>query len=211
VPAASERYAAKGGSGVIALSWAFPPRVAITFRSAQSVDGSSPSTLSRPPRPVRRTPSVRAIPTRPGDRLPDPGNGLNPVRRFAFWLPRPLITPQRAIPPPSARSQRSAIERAFEFRRLLDGGVVNSQAEIAKRYGISRARVTQLLNLLKLPQSVLGLLLESGSEEGSHCTERQLRPILRLPESAQIAALQRLQERNREGWLVNHKLVYRLC
>jgi hypothetical protein len=56
-----------------------------------------------------------------------------------------------------------------------------------------------VLNLLKLPQPVLGLLLEAGREDGSHCTERQLRPILRLPESAQIAALQRLQERGSEG------------
>jgi hypothetical protein len=89
--------------------------------------------------------------------------------------------------------------------------VVNNQAEIADRYGISRARVTQVLNLLKLPQSVLGLLLQSGREDGSHCTERQLRPVLRLPEAAQIAAPKRLQERNREGRLVNHKLVHRLC
>ena len=116
-----------------------------------------------------------------------------------FWLLRPLIAPQRAIPPPSARSQKSAIEQALESRRLLDGGVVNSQAEIARRFGISRARVTQVLNLLRLPQPVLGLLLESGREDGSHCTERQLRPILRLPEWAQIAALQQIQEDIREG------------
>ena len=97
------------------------------------------------------------------------------------------------------RGQKSAIERAFEFRRLLDGGAVNSQAELAERYGISRARVTQLLNLLKLPAAVLSLLLESGREAGSHCTEVQLRPILRLPESAQIGALKQLQERSGEG------------
>ena len=77
--------------------------------------------------------------------------------------------------------------------------MVNSQAEIARRFGISRARVTQLLNVLRLPQSVLGLLLESGREDGSHCTERQLRPILRLPEADQLAALKQLQERSGEG------------
>ena len=83
--------------------------------------------------------------------------------------------------------QKSAIERAFEFRRLLDGGAVNSQAEIARRFGISRARVTQLLNLLKLPVDVLSLLAESGD---SRWSERQLRGTLALPsQEDQIAAL----------------------
>jgi hypothetical protein len=74
--------------------------------------------------------------------------------------------------------------------------VVNSRTELVTRFNLSQARVTQLLNILKLPQAVLGVLLElSGC--GTHCTERQLRPILRLPESAQIAAVQQLQEQSR--------------
>jgi hypothetical protein len=142
---------------------------------------------------------IGAVPPVAPDWLPKPDNGQNSVRRFVFWLLRPLIAPQRAIPSPSARSRKSAIERALEFQRLLDDRVVNNRAGIAERHGISRARVTQVLNLLKLPQSVLGLLLQSGREDGSHCTERQLRPILRLPAWAQIAALQQLQEQIREG------------
>ena len=39
---------------------------------------------------------------------------------------------------------------ADDFQRLIDAGVVNSRAEIARRYGISRARVTQIVSLLKL-------------------------------------------------------------
>ena len=68
-----------------------------------------------------------------------------------------------------------------------------------RRFGVSRARVTQLLNLFRLPQSVLSLLLDSSREDGSHYTERQLRPILRLPEADQLAALKQLQERSGEG------------
>jgi hypothetical protein len=46
-----------------------------------------------------------------------------------------------------------ATDLALEFQRLLDERVVNSRAEIARRHGLSRARVTQVLNLLGLPQT----------------------------------------------------------
>ena len=131
--------------------------------------------------------------------LPDPGHSENSVRRFVFALLQPLIAPQRAFPPEPKRSQKSAIERALEFQRLLDDRVVNSRAETAEHYGISRARVTQVPNILRLPQCVLGPLLRLGREDGSHYTERQLRPVLGLPESVEIAALQQLQEQIREG------------
>jgi len=132
--------------------------------------------------------------------LPDPDNSQNSVRRFIFPLLQPLIAPDEPFLENPRSTRKSAIELAFEFQRLLDEGEVNNRAEIAARYGISRARVTQLLNLLRLPQSVLSLLLELGRKAGARFTERQLRPILRLPESAQIATLQQLQEHNREGW-----------
>ena len=92
-----------------------------------------------------------------------------------------LIAPQRPIPPVSLSPQRSAVDQAFEFQRLLEDGVVNNRAEIAERFGVSRARVTQVLNILRLPQTVLSLLLESSQCEGSRCTERQLRRIPVLP------------------------------
>lgn len=40
---------------------------------------------------------------------------------------------------------RRTREQAEEFRRLLAEGVVGSQAELARRFGISRARVSQVL------------------------------------------------------------------
>ena len=73
---------------------------------------------------------------------------------------------------------------------------VGSRAELARRYGISQP---QLMDILRLPQPVLGLLLEPCRGDGSHYADRQLGPILRLPESVQIAALLELQERNSDG------------
>ncbi len=70
---------------------------------------------------------------------------------------------------------------ALEFQNLLDTGVVNNQADLAKRYGISRARVTQYLNLLKLPDEIIDFLkANSGHEPILHFfTERRLRELTR--------------------------------
>jgi hypothetical protein len=43
-----------------------------------------------------------------------------------------------------------------------------------------------VLNTLRLAQPVLGLLRGLADGEKLRCTERQLRPILRLPESAHL-------------------------
>ena len=87
----------------------------------------------------------------------------------------------------------------MEFQRLLDEGVVKGRAELASRFSVSRARVTQVLNILRLSRPALSLVLESSRKDGFQYTERQLRPILQLPESAQLGALQLLQEQNRKG------------
>jgi hypothetical protein len=128
-------------------------------------------------------------------RLPKAGNWGNSVKRFVFSLPEPLITSQRPVSPASPSPQKSVIEQAFEFQQLLDDRVVNNRAEIAERYGISRARVTQVLNVLRLSQSALRLLEKVVADHRFTYTERRPRPILRLPtEAAQLAAIQRLRD-----------------
>lgn len=51
------------------------------------------------------------------------------------------------MPPRIAETLRKAVE----WRRQLDADEVPSQAAIARREGITRARVTQILALLRLP------------------------------------------------------------
>lgn len=70
--------------------------------------------------------------------------------------------------------------------------MVNNRAEIAESYGISRARVTQVLNILKLHPKILGILAVSGDAVWS---ERQLRDVLHLSsEDDQIAAVMEMTE-----------------
>jgi len=42
----------------------------------------------------------------------------------------------------------------------LDSGKVNSYSEAGKLYGLSRARICQILRLLKLPEPIQDFLLE---------------------------------------------------
>jgi hypothetical protein len=68
---------------------------------------------------------------------------------------------------------------AIRFDRLIRDGVVSDQAELARPGRVSRARVSQIMNLLQLApdiqEAILFLpLVKSGREP---VTERDMRPI----------------------------------
>jgi hypothetical protein len=75
---------------------------------------------------------------------------------------------------------------AEEFRRQLDAGAVN-QSGLAQRHGLTRARVTQVLNLLRLHPTIIDFL--RGMTPRPHArlfTERRVRPLLRLEPTDQL-------------------------
>jgi DNA repair protein RadC len=76
-----------------------------------------------------------------------------------------------------ARIYRNPIYLAKEYKKIIDSGEVKNQAELAKIKGISRARVTQILNLLKLDFRIIQDLENLGDTlESKIVTERMLRP-----------------------------------
>lgn len=83
---------------------------------------------------------------------------------------------------------------ALSMQNLLESGVVNTRAELAGRMGVSRARITQIMNLLRLPAEIREEILRLPEEEHHWFTERKLRGILRLrPASSQVVAFGRLR------------------
>ena len=50
-------------------------------------------------------------------------------------------TPKR----PTGRARLNLSERTREWQRMLEAGEVATRAELARRVGVSRARVTQVL------------------------------------------------------------------
>ena len=62
---------------------------------------------------------------------------------------------------------------------MIDSGKVKNQSELAKLKGISRSRVTQILNLLKLDKSIIDNLKQIGDPMDKKITsERELRKII---------------------------------
>jgi hypothetical protein len=70
---------------------------------------------------------------------------------------------------------------AREWKEVLDGGEYASQADLTREKGISRARVTQILNLLKLDAEVQEMVVGLGDPLlSSSLTERKLRGLSSL-------------------------------
>jgi len=75
------------------------------------------------------------------------------------------------------KTYRNPIYLAKEYKQMINSGLVKNQAELARKLDISRARVTQILNLLKLNSLVIIELEKLGDPLKSKIiTERMLRP-----------------------------------
>lgn len=63
---------------------------------------------------------------------------------------------------------------------MIDSGEVKNQSELAKLKGLSRARVTQILNLLKLNKSIINNLEKLGDPfiNKKLISERKLRKMI---------------------------------
>ncbi|MBN1461110.1 MAG: hypothetical protein JXA57_16405, partial [Armatimonadetes bacterium] len=78
------------------------------------------------------------------------------------------------------------LKMAMEWQRQLDAGEVDTQAAIALREGITRARVTQIMALLRLAPEIQQHILTMPESVGRPAiSERVLRPIAKLEDEAQ--------------------------
>lgn len=98
-------------------------------------------------------------------------------------------------PPRPARRPRvvELLRKAQEWRRQLDSGEVDSQADLARREGLTRARVTQVLAMLRLAPEIqehVASLPEALLRTA--ITERALRSIVRIRNLRE--QMQRFQE-----------------
>lgn len=90
------------------------------------------------------------------------------------------VTPPPSKPGPARRPAKVAqmLALAHHLQRAIDRGAVADRAAVARRLGLTRARVTQLLDLLilapDLQMAVLGLEAVDGAEP---LAERTLRAV----------------------------------
>jgi hypothetical protein len=100
-------------------------------------------------------------------------------------------------PPPAGRIPRISrlMALAIRFEQLIRDGVVKDQADLARLAQITRARVTQIMDLLLLaPEIQEEILFLADSKNGKvNPTERTLRPLVHSPVWLnQVFAWQRL-------------------
>jgi hypothetical protein len=86
------------------------------------------------------------------------------------------------------------LRKAIEWRGLLESGQIASQADIAHREGITRARVTQVMGLMRLaPEIQEHLLSMPNCIRRPSVSERMLRPIGTIADSrAQVLQFHKL-------------------
>jgi hypothetical protein len=79
------------------------------------------------------------------------------------------------------KTYRNPIFLAREYKKMIYSGKVKNQADLARLKGISRARVTQILNLLKLDKSIIDNLEQIGDPiDKKVISERKLRKIIHI-------------------------------
>ena len=71
-------------------------------------------------------------------------------------------------------SYQNPLEKAMEFDRIMKAENL-TQSALSEKLGISRVRINQYLNLLKLPEEKIEYILTNGKDE--LITERELRKI----------------------------------
>ena len=77
------------------------------------------------------------------------------------------------------RTYRNPIHLAKEYKKMIDSGKVKNQANLAKIKCISRARVTQILNLFKLDKNYINYLKQIGDPmDKKVISGRKLRKII---------------------------------
>jgi hypothetical protein len=124
------------------------------------------------------------------------------TRRVAAHQVVTAAPPRRGTPRPprEPRTPRvvELLRKAIEWQTLLEPGEVTNQAAIARREGITRARVTQVMGLLRLtPEIRAGILSLPDMPRRPAITERALRPIAQLDcVRAQLQAFEQLVSRD---------------
>lgn len=72
----------------------------------------------------------------------------------------------------------SPIETALEYAKVYAEPSIVSKLQVAQRFGVTRARVCQIMNLLNLDKKIIEYLLNTKDvKEKNYWTERRLRQI----------------------------------
>jgi len=106
------------------------------------------------------------LPVRDWKRTADAGSAHRTIRLEARLKSKPRSGKSRGRIKASRAPRVHPLERAEAWGALLEDGVVNTRAELARHLGVSRARVTQVLAVLSVRSDVKEALLRAEQDRG---------------------------------------------
>ncbi len=107
-----------------------------------------------------------------------PGKSIDRTFRVIFEL-RPELRGEKVAKCKPSRTYRNPLFTAREWKKKLESGEYASQTDLASKVGVSRARVNQMLRLLKLSLEIQESVIRMGDILPSRkITERKLRAVL---------------------------------
>jgi hypothetical protein len=128
------------------------------------------------------------------DKLGSPNRSIHRTFRAVFDMP--VIPFNHNLIKIDKRQYRNPIYLAKEWRQALDNGEYTSPASLARYLKVSRARVTQIMNLLQLSPEVLEMISALGDPlRIPIAAERSLRPLLGLSIEEQKARITSIMSR----------------
>jgi hypothetical protein len=113
-----------------------------------------------------------------GKEIGSPSLSIDRTFRAVFKMPR--TTQNQGLIKICKRQYRNPVCLAKQWQKDLSEGKYSSQTDLSRKVGVSRARVTQVLNLLKLPRGIIEKAITLGDPLTKPIvTERNLRPLLK--------------------------------
>ena len=121
----------------------------------------------------------------PFDFLGSPDCSIDRTFTSTFHFPHKVKKAKQII-----RIYRNPISLAKEYKQMIDNGQVKNQSDLARKLGISRVRIHQILGLLKLDYLIIQELEKFGDPLKSRViTERMLRPYVNKSQQEQKDSL----------------------
>lgn len=98
------------------------------------------------------------------------------------------------IAPSAPKAYINPVKVAHHYNSMLEQGIVGSRADLARHLGVSRAKITQILSLLKLDNELQTFLLgfDETDERLQQLSERKLRRLIDWGEEEQWLAIKKM-------------------
>ena len=85
---------------------------------------------------------------------------------------------------------------ALKYQKMYEDSAFQTMEKVGQQLGVSRVRIHQMLNLLKLDQRIIDFILNiTNPRQSNFWNEHRLRSIAALPKEKQYSKFQKILER----------------